>query len=85
MVARAEICRRTGHRMPNIEALNTRIDALETRLAHQDRIIEDLNATVTDQWKQIEMLTRKVARLDEQIQDVRSGGPTGEQEPPPHY
>jgi SlyX protein len=72
--------------MPNIEALNTRIDALETRLAHQDRIIEDLNATVTDQWKQIESLTRKVVRLDEQIQDLRaSAGPTGEQEPPPHY
>ena len=71
--------------MPNIEALNTRIDALETRLAHQDRIIEDLNATVTDQWKQIETLTRKIARLDEQLQDVRSSGPTGEQEPPPHY
>ena len=71
--------------MPNIEALTTRIDALETRLAHQDRIIEDLNATVTDQWKQIESLTRKVARLEEQLQDVRSSAPTGEQEPPPHY
>lgn len=72
--------------MPNIEALNTRIDALETRLAHQDRIIEDLNATVTDQWKQIESLTRKVVRLDEQIQDLRAGaGSSGEQEPPPHY
>lgn len=71
--------------MPNIEALNTRIEALETRVAYQDRMLEDLNATITDQWKQIEMLTRKVARLDEQLQDVRSSGPTGEQEPPPHY
>jgi SlyX protein len=72
--------------MPNIEALNTRIEALETRLAHQDRIIEDLNATVTDQWKQIESLTRKVVRLDEQLQDLRAGAaPGGEQEPPPHY
>ncbi len=71
--------------MPNIEALNNRIEALETRVAHQDRMLEDLNATITDQWKQLETLTRKIARLDEQLQDVRSSGPTGEQEPPPHY
>ncbi len=72
--------------MPNIEALNNRVETLETRVAHQDRMLEDLNATITDQWKQIENLTRKIARLDEQLQDVRSsGGSTGEQEPPPHY
>ena len=72
--------------MHNIEALTARIDALETRLAHQDRTVEDLNATVTDQWKQIESLTRRLARLDEQLQDVRaSASPGGEQEPPPHY
>jgi SlyX protein len=72
--------------MHNIEALTARIDALETRLAHQDRVVEDLNATVTDQWKQIETLTRRLARLDEQLQDVRaSAAPGGEQEPPPHY
>lgn len=74
------------NRMHKIEALNTRIETLETRLAHQDRLLEDLNATVTDQWKRIEGLTRQIARLDEQLQDVRdSGGSAGEQEPPPHY
>jgi SlyX protein len=74
------------NRMHKIEALNTRIDTLETRLAHQDRMLEDLNATITDQWKRIESLTRQIARLDEQLQDVRDGaGPAGEQEPPPHY
>lgn len=73
--------------MPNIEALNTRIDTLETRVAHQDRMIEDLNSTITDQWKQIETLARQVRRLDDQLQDVRAGGgSSGEQEPPPpHY
>ena len=72
--------------MPNIEALNNRIETLETRVAHQDRMLEDLNTAITDQWKRIETLTRQVKRLDEQLQDVRSsGGSPGEQEPPPHY
>jgi len=74
------------NRMHKIEALNSRIDTLETRIAHQDRMLDDINATITDQWKRIESLTRQIARLDEQLQDVRdSGGPAGEQEPPPHY
>ena len=73
--------------MHKIEALEARLDTLETRIAHQDRMIEDLNATITDQWKQIEALTRQVKRLDAQLQDVRdSAGASGEQEPPPpHY
>ncbi len=73
--------------MHKIEALEARFDTLETRVAHQDCLIEDLNSTITDQWKQIEALTRQVKRLDDQLQDVRdSAGSPGEQEPPPpHY
>ncbi|MEI9803869.1 MAG: SlyX family protein [Pseudolabrys sp.] len=72
--------------MPNIEALSARIEALETRIAHQDRMLEDLNATVTAQWKQIENFNRQIARLDQELQDARSSaGSVGENEPPPHY
>ena len=72
--------------MDKSEATEARIDALEMQLAHQGRMIEDLNSTITDQWKQIETLTRQVKRLDEQIQETRdNAGSPGEQEPPPHY
>ena len=72
--------------MHKIEALEARLDTLETRIAHQDQMIEDLNSTITDQWKQIEALSRQVKRLDAQLQDVRDSGSPGEQEPPPpHY
>jgi SlyX protein len=74
------------NRMPNIEALSARVEALEMRIAHQDRMLDDLNATVTAQWKQIENFNRQIARLDQELQDARSSaGPAGENEPPPHY
>ena len=73
--------------MTDTEALAARIEALETRVAHQDRTIEDLNQTITAQWKEIDSLNRRVVRLGDQLQDMRdSAGATGEPEPPPpHY
>jgi len=73
--------------MPDIEMLAARIDALEIRIAHQDQTIEELNATITDQWKQIEDLTYRVSRLSDELRAVEnSAGVTDEPEPPPpHY
>ena len=62
-----------------------RIDALEARIAHQDRTIEDLNQAVLDQWKQIDALTRQVARLLGRIQEVEDGAGPPPDRPPPHY
>ena len=72
--------------MTDIETLSARIDALEMGKAHQDRAIEDLSEALAAQWKEIEALTRQVARLTEQLRGGgrRRGG--GEVEPPPpHY
>jgi SlyX protein len=63
-----------------------RIEALETRVAHQDRTIEELNTTILDLWKQIEALRRQVGRLDDQLREVEAaGGPQGPEPKPPHY
>ncbi|HEY6833207.1 MAG TPA: SlyX family protein [Pseudolabrys sp.] len=71
--------------MDNIDTLIARIDALEARVAHQDRTIEDLNETITAQWKEIEGLTRQIVRLGDQLQEVRDRAPDGPEPPPPHY
>jgi SlyX protein len=73
--------------MTETEALAARIDALEIHIAHQDQTIEDLNATITDQWKQIEDLAYRVSRLGEQMREAEnSAGVTDVAEPPPpHY
>ena len=61
-----------------------RIDALEIRVAHQDATIEDLNATITAQWRTIDALAREVAGLVDRVQDLGRREP-GAPEPPPHY
>jgi SlyX protein len=73
--------------MTETENLLARIDALEMRVAYQDQTIEDLNAAVTEQWKLIDALNRKVARFDEQLQDAQSATGQGliPEPPPPHY
>ncbi|MGO4572482.1 SlyX family protein [Microvirga sp. 2TAF3] len=73
--------------MSYIEALNTRIDALEMRIAYQDEIIEDLNEAVVAQWKQIDALTRQSASLIDRMQEAenRANATSRPEPPPPHY
>ncbi|MDA9427439.1 MULTISPECIES: SlyX family protein [Bradyrhizobium] len=68
-----------------IKSLGERIDTLETRLAYQDDTIETLNQTITAQWKQIDLLTRKIAELGERLREAEANAPGPANEPPPHY
>jgi SlyX protein len=71
--------------MTDAETL-ARIEALETRIAHQDRTIEELNTSVTEQWRQVDNLTRQIERMADRLQRVEANAPTGADEPPPpHY
>ncbi len=72
--------------MTDTDALAARIDALEMRLTEQDVVVDDLNATITAQWRQIDALTRRIAKLVEQVEEAgaRTGSGTPEP-PPPHY
>ena len=62
-----------------------RLDALETRIAYQDQTIDELNATITAQWQQIDLLKRKLDTIEQQVRSgVHIADPSSEQ-PPPHY
>ena len=65
--------------------LTDRIDGLESRIAEQDRIIEDLNATVTAQWSLLETLRRDLGRLADRLGDAESRLSGEPERPPPHY
>lgn len=71
--------------MSDPKTLSERIDALETRLTFQDDTIETLNQTITDQWKQIDALTRQMAALNERLQEAEAQAPAPGNERPPHY
>jgi SlyX protein len=65
--------------------LSERIDALESRLAYQDQTIEQLNETITAQWKQIDALTQQLSALTERLQEAEASSPAPANERPPHY
>lgn len=62
---------------------SARIDRLEIRLTEQEAVIEDLNATLTEQWRVIDALKRQVMKLGEELE--KAGSPDVPERPPPHY
>lgn len=64
--------------------MEERIIALETRLAYQDRLIEDLDEVVREFASRVEKLEHELAELKK---TVLEGTPDigGAQDKPPHY
>lgn len=64
-----------------------RLNDLETKIAFQDQIIEDLNAVVIRQQKQIDQLEISFALFKSQMHAVQSGDNEirPHNEKPPHY
>ncbi len=62
---------------------DNRIDELESRIAHQDKTIADLNDVVMAQWRKIEGLELQLKRLGDEMQDMALGPVAVEK--PPHY
>ncbi|HEY0919790.1 SlyX family protein [Devosia sp.] len=72
--------------MSESDDLKRRIERLEEVAAFQERTIEELSATLTDQWKQMQALKRELANLGAQLAEVEAAGATPQREPPPpHY
>ncbi|MEM1100374.1 MAG: SlyX family protein [Pseudomonadota bacterium] len=63
------------------------MDPIEEKLAHLERLVDDLNAVVTRQDREIATLTARVTLLMEReaAREAEGGGAVFGEERPPHY
>jgi SlyX protein len=71
--------------MSELDDLRARLDKLEILSAEQERTIEELNETITGQWREIEALKRRIAKLDAELSELAAGLPATPVTKPPHY
>jgi SlyX protein len=67
--------------------MEARLNELETKVAFQDDLVEELNRIVAAQQQQIDLLQQQVQLLYDQIRSLAPSNlalPT-EEERPPHY
>ncbi|HYH37278.1 MAG TPA: SlyX family protein [Azospirillum sp.] len=69
------------------KAVERRLIDLESRLAHHERMAEELSSVVFEQGRAIDLLTAQVRRLKERIAMLEAGAERSPQDdrPPPHY
>jgi SlyX protein len=67
-----------------MENLDKRIDALEMRVAHQEKTIGELNDVIMAHWKKTDALERQLRRLSEEIEAAQFSDAPASQKPP-HY
>ena len=69
------------------EILLERLTELESRLAHHERMTEDMSAILSEQGRAIDTLTLQLRRMTERVAEYEAGGANSppDDQPPPHY
>lgn len=67
--------------------LELRLVELERRLAHHERMAEELSAVVAEQGEVIDRMALQLRQLRDRLHDVEAGWERSPQDdkPPPHY
>jgi len=71
-----------------VDALQARVDELESRLAWQDQTIDELNTAIAEQAMAITRLEDQLKLMSQRLKSVsegQGGTTTAGHEPPPHY
>lgn len=69
------------------DALEARVVELEIRLAHFERMAEDLSTVIAGQGRAIDLMSHQLRRLTERLREAETGWERSPQDdrPPPHY
>lgn len=68
------------------DAKEARLDQLEIDLAHAVHTIDELNAVVIDQGRQIDRMTRLLTTMTDQVEELMDNVHPGHHvDKPPHY
>ncbi|MCW2243985.1 SlyX family protein [Azospirillum canadense] len=69
------------------DAVERRLSELESRIAHHERMAEELSSVMFEQGRTIDLLTAHLRRLRDRVAELESGAPRASQDepPPPHY
>ena len=62
-----------------------KFEKIEMVLAHQDRQIQDMSEMINAQWKQIEMLKRRLDMAQSKLSVLESSAGDSSRDKPPHY
>ncbi len=67
--------------------LDRRLVALESRLAHHERMAEEMSEVIAEQARAIDLLTAQLRDLRERLGEAEAGWSRSPQDdrPPPHY
>jgi SlyX protein len=68
--------------------MEERLARLEETLFFQERLLQDLNAALTSQQRQLDAMERALETLGVQVEELRLTAETGNglaNTPPPHY
>lgn len=72
--------------MSNASSSEERFIDIETKIAHQEYLVESLNQRIYEQQQQIDKLEQMCAALVEHVRtQAQSSGGQLPHEPPPHY
>ncbi|HLO77306.1 MAG TPA: SlyX family protein [Magnetospirillum sp.] len=69
------------------ETLERRLVELETRIAHHERMTEELSSVIAEQGRTIDLLTDRMRRMIGRVREIEAGWERSPQDdkPPPHY
>jgi len=69
------------------DRMEQRLIALESRLSHYERMVEEMSEVVAGQARTIDILTARIGQLKERVGDMAAGWLRSplDDKPPPHY